>query len=240
MAHIFEEVLPLIDWLQMPIKLPRRTITFLTVGIVILCLLLFFRQIQAFLLELITAFQSIETIREYIAGYGLFAPIISAILMIFQSVIAPLPAFLITIANGALFGFWWGMLLSWGSAMLGAALCFYITRFLGAKYVVRIVGEPAVNKADIFIQKYGNYSILIARLIPYVPFDAVSYVAGLTRIRFIGFWIATGIGQLPATVVYTYLGNRISTHTNLMLLGFGIVISVSIVIWLVKNRKSPN
>lgn len=221
-------------------KLPGNTLTFLIVGIAILCLVLFFRQIQVFLLEFIAAFQSIETVREYIAGYGLFAPFISAILMIFQSVIAPLPAFLITIANGALFGFWWGMLLSWGSAMLGAALCFYIARFLGAKHVARIVSQPVVNKTDQFIQKYGNYAILIARLIPYIPFDVVSYAAGLTRIQFIGFWLATGMGQLPATIVYTYLGNRISTHTNLMLFGFGVVISISIVIWLVKGRNHPN
>ena len=218
--------------------LSRNILIFLIVGIVIISMILFFTQVQVFLLELITAFQSIETIREYIAGYGVFAPIISAILMIFQSIIAPLPAFLITIANGALFGFWWGMLLSWGSAMLGAALCFYIARLLGAKHVARIVSQPVVNKTDQFIQKYGNYAILIARLIPYVPFDAVSYVAGLTRIRFIGFWLATGIGQLPATAVYSYLGNRISTQTNLMLLGFSVVISASIVIWLVKARKS--
>lgn len=221
-------------------RLPRKTLTFLIIGIAILCLILFLRQIQEFLLELIAAFQSIETAREYIAGYGLFAPLISAILMIFQSVIAPLPAFLITIANGALFGFWWGMLLSWSSAMLGAALCFYIARFLGAKHVAKIVSQPVVNKTDQFIQRYGNYAILIARLIPYIPFDVVSYGAGLTRIRFLGFWLATGIGQLPATAVYTYLGNKISTYTNLMLLGFGVVISISIVIWLVKGRKTTN
>ena len=221
-------------------KLPRKTLTFLIIGILILCLILFFRQIQEFLLELIAAFQSIETAREYIAGYGLFAPLISSTLMIFQSVIAPLPAFLITIANGALFGFWWGMLLSWSSAMLGAALCFYIARFLGAKHVAKIVSQPVVNKTDQFIQRYGNYAILIARLIPYIPFDVVSYAAGLTRIRFLGFWLATGLGQLPATAVYTYLGNRISTHTNLMLLGFGVIISVSIVVWLVKKRKPLN
>ncbi|MDE0485186.1 MAG: TVP38/TMEM64 family protein [Candidatus Poribacteria bacterium] len=218
-------------------KLPRKTLAFLIVGILILCLILFFRQIQEFLLELIAAFQSIETAREYIAGYGLFAPLISATLMIFQSVIAPLPAFLITIANGALFGFWWGMLLSWSSAMLGAALCFYIARFLGAKHVAKIVSQPVVNKTDQFIQRYGNYAILIARLIPYIPFDVVSYAAGLTRIRFLGFWLATGLGQLPATAAYTYLGNKISAYTNLMLLGFGVVISISIVIWLVKGRK---
>ena len=53
-----------------------------------------------YLLEFTAAFQSIETARAYIAGYGAFAPVISAVLMVFQSVIAPLPAFLITFANG--------------------------------------------------------------------------------------------------------------------------------------------
>ena len=89
------------------------------------------RQVWEYFLELIAAFQSIETARAYIAGYGALAPVVSAILMIFQSVIAPLPAFLITFANGLLFGVWWGAALSWSSAMLGAALCFYIARFLG-------------------------------------------------------------------------------------------------------------
>ncbi len=221
-------------------KLPRNIAIFLLAAITILLLVLFFGQIRKFLSEFIAAFSSIETVQDYIEGYGLFAPLISALLMIFQSVIAPLPAFLITIANGALFGFWRGMLLSWSSAMLGAALCFNITRFFGAKHVAKIVTQPVLDKTDQFIQKYGNYAILIARLLPYVPFDVVSYVAGLTRMRFIGFWLATGIGQLPATAVYTYLGNKISVNTRLMLYGFGIAISVSIITWLVKSHKYKN
>lgn len=221
-------------------KLPRYIAPVIVVAIALIFILLFFSQFQHFLSEIIAAFSSIESTREYIASFGLFAPLISALLMIFQSVIAPLPAFLITIANGALFGFWWGMLLSWSSAMLGAALCFIIARFFGAEHVAKIVTQPVVDKTDQFIQKYGNYAILIARLLPYVPFDVVSYAAGLTRIRFIGFWVATGIGQLPATAVYTYLGDRISTNTRLMLYGLGIAISVSLVIWLLKNQKSEN
>lgn len=216
----------------------------LVISIAVFPIILYFNQIQDqvsnFLGGFVSAFSSIEKAREYIADFGIFAPLISALLMIFQSVIAPLPAFLITIANGALFGFWLGMLLSWGSAMLGAALCFYIARFFGGKHVAKIVTQPVVDKTDDFLRKYGNYAILIARLLPYVPFDVVSYVAGLTRMQFIGFWIATGIGQLPATAVYTYVGNRISTNTRLMLYGFGIAISVSLVIWLLKNRKSKN
>ncbi len=225
-------------------KFLRNTGLLLVISIAVFIIILYFNQIQAqlsnLLGEFVSAFSSIETAREYIADFGIFAPLISALLMIFQSVVAPLPAFIITIANGALFGFWLGLLLSWGSAMLGAALCFLIARFFGSKHVAKIVTQPVVDKTDDFIKKYGNYAILIARLLPFVPFDVVSYVAGLTRMQFIGFWIATGIGQLPATAVYTYLGNRISTHTRLMLYGFGIAITVSLVIWLFKNRKSKN
>ncbi len=222
----------------------RNLCLLLVISITVFFIVLYFKQFQDQLLtslsEFVSAFSSIEKAREYIAGFGIFAPLISALLMIFQSVVAPLPAFLITIANGALFGFWLGMILSWGSAMLGAALCFYIARFFGGKHMAKIVPQPVIDKTDNFLRRYGNYAILIARLLPFVPFDVVSYVAGLTHKQFIGFWIATGIGQLPATVVYTYVGNRVSTYTKLMLYGFGIAISVSLVIWLLKNRKSKN
>ncbi len=105
------------------------------VGLIVLGI--YHRQIWEYLLELTAAFQSIETARAYIAGYGALAPVISAVLMIFQSVIAPLPAFLITFANGTLFGFWWGSLLSWSSSMVGAASCFYIARYLGIERITR-------------------------------------------------------------------------------------------------------
>ena len=194
------------------------------------------RQVWEYFLELTAAFQSLETARAYIAGYGALAPVVSAILMVFQSVIAPLPAFLITFANGLLFGVWWGAALSWSSAMLGAALCFYIARFLGRPVIVRVLSESTVNMSDRFFQRYGKHAVLIARLVPVISFDAISYGAGLTGMRFLWFAIATGIGQLPATLLYSYLGDRVTGSVKTLFWGFGIVIAVSIVIGLVKRR----
>ena len=194
------------------------------------------RQVWEYFLELTAAFQSIETARAYIAGYGALAPVVSAILMIFQSVIAPLPAFLITFANGLLFGVWWGAALSWSSAMLGAALCFFIARLLGRPVIVRVLSESTVNMSDRFFQRYGKHAVLIARLVPVISFDAISYGAGLTGMRFLWFAIATGIGQLPATLLYSYLGDRVTGSVKALFWGFGIVIAVSIVIGLIKRR----
>lgn len=195
------------------------------------------KQVWDYLLELTAAFQSIETARAYIAGYGALAPVISAILMVFQSVIAPLPAFLITFANGLLFGVWWGAALSWSSAMLGAALCFFIARALGRPVIVKLLSESAVNMSDQFFQRYGKHAVLIARLVPVISFDVISYGAGLTGMRFLGFAIATGIGQLPATLLYSYLGDRVTGSIKALFWGFGIVIALSIIIGLVKRKN---
>ena len=205
----------------------------LLVGLIVLGV--YHKQVWEYLLELTAAFQSIETARAYIAGYGALAPVVSAILMIFQSVIAPLPAFLITFANGTLFGFWWGSLLSWSSSMVGAAFCFYIARALGIQRITALISQPAVDKTNDFVEKYGTYAILIARLMPFISFDVVSYFAGATRMRFLGFWIATGIGQMPATLVYSYLGERASPHIKWIFFVFAIVVAISIVKWLVRK-----
>lgn len=205
------------------------------VGLIVLGV--YHKQIWEYLLELTAAFRDIETARTYIASYGVLAPIVSAILMIFQSVIAPLPAFLITFANGLLFGVWWGAALSWGSAMIGAALCFFIARGLGRPVIVKLLSEAAVNTSDQFFQRYGKHAVLIARLVPIISFDVISYGAGLTSMQFWGFAIATGIGQLPATLLYSYLGDRATGSIKILLWVFGIVIAVSIVIGLVKRRE---
>ncbi|HEU5316501.1 MAG TPA: TVP38/TMEM64 family protein [Chloroflexota bacterium] len=137
--------------------------------------------------------------------------------MVLQSVAAPLPAFVITIVNGLLFGALWGGLLSWSSAMVGAALCYAIARALGRPVVERLVGARPLAKSDAIFERYGTHAVLIARLIPLISFDVVSYAAGLTSIGFLPFLVATGIGQLPATVVYSLLGQNIGAGPRVAL-----------------------
>ena len=217
----------------------KRLIILLSIVLVGLVILLgiYHKQVWEYFLELTAVFQNVETARANIASYGALAPVVSAVLMIFQSVIAPLPAFLITFANGLLFGVWWGAALSWSSAMLGATLCFFIARLLGRPVIIRLLSESAVNTSDRFFQRYGKHAVLIARLVPVISFDAISYGAGLTGMRFLWFGIATGIGQLPATLLYSYLGDRVTGSIKALFWGFGVVIAISIIIGLVKHRK---
>ena len=122
--------------------------------------------------------------------------------------------------------------------MLGAALCFFIARALGRPVVIKLLSESAINTSDRFFQRYGQHTVLIARLVPVISFDVISYGSGLTSMRFLGFAVATGIGQLPATLLYSYLGDRVSGSIKALFWGFGIVIAVSIIIWIVKTKTA--
>lgn len=178
---------------------------------------------------------SVEQVKGYILSFGIFAPIVSFLLMIFQSVAAPLPAFLITFANAALFGWVKGAILSWTSAMAGAALCFYIGRIYGRGPVEKLTSKEGLKSVDVFFEKYGKHGILIARLLPFVSFDIVSYAAGLTSISFSSFFMATGIGQLPATIIYSYVGGMLTGGAKKFVTGLLILFSTSVLVFMIKK-----
>ena len=167
---------------------------------------------------------------DFMAQYGPAAAVVSFLLMVFQSVIAPLPAFLITIANANLFGWWQGAILSWASAMAGAALCFWIARVVGREAVEKLAGKNGIRQMEEFFQRHGTQSVLIARLLPFVSFDWVSYFAGLTSMRFWSFFWATGLGQLPATIVYSYVGGMLTGGAKLLMTGLLILFALAILV----------
>jgi uncharacterized membrane protein YdjX (TVP38/TMEM64 family) len=170
---------------------------------------------------------AITAFKNYLLGFGPWAPLVSALLMVFQAVVAPLPAFVITFANGMLFGWAWGALLSWSSAMLGAAVCFWIARALGRPAVEKLVGgTTALEVSDLFFTRYGDKAVVIARLLPFVSFDIISYGAGLTSIGFLRYFVATGLGQLPATLLYSYLGQNLTGSILVLFWVFTVTLAI--------------
>ena len=151
-------------------------------------------------------------LRDLLAPYGDRAWIITSLLMILQSLAAPIPAVPITLCNALIYGPWLGALISWGSAELASAICFLLARALGQPFVAKLFRPKLLAKIDGFFARDGFAAVLVLRLIPYVSFDIVSYAAGVTAMRLLPFLIATGIGQAPATLVYSFAGAEIVTN----------------------------
>ena len=191
------------------------------VAVALLLVYLFVPAVNKLINDIVKMFQTgnFSAMRSFIAQYGAWAMVVSSLLMIFQSLAAPLPAFFITLTNANLFGWWQGCILSFVSSMAGAALCFYIARILGRDVVEKICTKGALKQIEDFFAKYGKKCILVARLLPFISFDVVSYAAGLTAMDFWGFFIATGIGQMPACIVYSYVGGMLTGGAQLLFTG---------------------
>ncbi len=166
----------------------------------------------------------IAGLRDYIVSFGVWAPVASCFLMVLQALVAPVPSFLITFANGLAFGVFWGWMLSLFGHVLAAAVCFGISRALGRGPVEVLVGRAGLESADRWFARWGVYAVFAGRLVPGVAFDAISYAAGLTRMRFRSFMAATALGIFPQTFLYSYLGRQAPQYVGLFLITSGLVL----------------
>jgi uncharacterized membrane protein YdjX (TVP38/TMEM64 family) len=175
----------------------------------------------------ITARNDVDALREYILAFGVWAPIISIGLMILQSIIAPIPAFLIVFANGMAFGTIPGWLLSLFGQSLAAGICFVIARLLGRNAVQALVGRFGLESADAWFARWGVLGLFITRLVPGIGFDAISYAAGLTRMPFSTFMWVTLAGSGPQLLLYSFLGQN-ATEYIWWLLGATVVVACGV------------
>ena len=177
---------------------------------------------------------SVESIIGYIRSFGPYAVAVSFFLMVFQSVAAPLPAFLITFANAAIW-----MVERCNPVMEqcngSAILCFMIARIAGRDVVEKLTTKFAMDSIEQYFERYGKHTILICRLLPFVSFDFVSYAAGLTSMSMAAFLIATGIGQLPATIVYSYVGGMLTGSVKMVVTALLLIFALSVFVALAKK-----
>jgi uncharacterized membrane protein YdjX (TVP38/TMEM64 family) len=179
----------------------------------------------------------IAGLRDYILSFGLWAPVASCFLMVLQALVAPVPSFLITFANGLAFGVFWGWMLSVFGHVLAASVCFGISRALGRVPVEVLVSKAGLESADRWFARWGVYAVFAGRLLPGVAFDAISYAAGLTNMRFRNFLAATILGIVPQTFLYSYLGRQAPEYVGLFLVTTGIFLLAVIVVAAVRYRR---
>ena len=158
----------------------------------------------AFLMQKI----GVSELRELIGEHAIFAP------MIYVLCFAILPIFLfpvpiLAVVAGTAFGLFAGSLYTIIGAMINSVLMFYIARFLGfcavsaftqnsKSKILKTLGEPG-----------GKFSlILILRLMPLVPYNALNYACGVMNVSLRDYVVATFVGIVPATFIMVNLGEK--------------------------------
>lgn len=152
-----------------------------------------------------------EHIRRSLAGLGLAAPFASIGLNVLQGVVAPIPGFVVPFINGMVFGTWPGMLITWIGGIAAASACFGISRTFGRGVAEGMCRRfVAMERANHLIERHGLGAIVLARSLPGMPFDAFSYLGGLSRVSYRRFVLGTAIGSAPHALAYSLMGSHLA------------------------------
>ena len=143
-------------------------------------------------------------VRQLIAQAGDMAPLLFVAGYALATVLF-LPGSVLTIAGGALFGPVAGTLYSLTGATLGATLAFLAARYLASDLVARRTGGRLAEFVK-GVAAEGWRFVAFVRLVPLLPFNALNYALGLTRIPLGQYVVASYLAMLPGAAAYAYLG----------------------------------
>jgi uncharacterized membrane protein YdjX (TVP38/TMEM64 family) len=143
---------------------------------------------------------------DWASGTGVAGLVAFAIIYMVAAVLF-LPASILTLGAGAVFGILRGTVVVSAGATLGAAAAFLIARYLARARVALWAEEnPRFAALDRAVGNEGGRIVFLMRLSPIFPYNLLNYLFGLTRVGFVPYLLASWLGMLPGTILYVYLG----------------------------------
>ena len=157
-----------------------------------------------------------EQFRLWVSGHGIWSRFAFIGMMIVQVVVALIPGEPLEIGAGYAFGFWEGTLLCMIGVVLGGALVFWMTRKWGTKIVSLFFSMEKIQSLK-FLQDSRRLHFLTFLLffIPGTPKDLLTYVVGLTPIRFSVYLLIANLARLPSVITSTIGGNALGEKNYL-------------------------
>jgi uncharacterized membrane protein YdjX (TVP38/TMEM64 family) len=145
---------------------------------------------------------------EWVNGLGAWGPAVF-IAGYVVAVVAFVPASLLTLAGGAIFGITAGVAYVFAAAVVGSSLAFLVSRYLARAAIERrLAGNDKFAAIDRAVGRQGRRIVFLLRLSPAFPFNLLNYGLGLTSVRFVDYLVAS-FGMLPGTLLYVYSGKAV-------------------------------
>jgi len=149
-----------------------------------------------------------ERISRWLEGFGPWAPLISIGLNAAQVLLAPIPGQVLGLANGFIFGFFWGTLYSMAGLLLGSAMAMGLGRWLGRPAVVHLIGADKLDRLDGLAARRGPLFFFLIFLLPLVPDDIACFAIGLSPLSIPIMLLLAAIGRLPGLIVSSWIGSH--------------------------------
>ncbi|MEO8578510.1 MAG: TVP38/TMEM64 family protein [Gemmatimonadales bacterium] len=147
----------------------------------------------------------LQNFAMWVDGLGPLAPVVFIAGYIVATV-AFVPGSILTLAAGAIFGVVRGTAYAFVGATLGAFAAFLVARYVARPFVERrLAGNRKFQRVDRIIQQGGGRMVLLMRLSPILPFNALNYSLGISKVGFRSYVLGS-VGMIPGTLLYVYYG----------------------------------
>ncbi len=184
----------------------------------------------------------------WITGLGPWGPVVFVVLYVTAAVLL-LPAVVLTLGAGAVFGVARGFVAVWVGATLGATAAFLIGRYLARGWVARrIESNPKFSAIDEAVAREGWKIVGLTRMSPAFPYVLLNYAFSLTRVSARDFVLATAVGMIPGIAMYVYIGSlagtlagagaRARTPAEWALYAVGLLATVAVTVYVTRVARA--
>src|SRR5262245_21010407 len=145
--------------------------------------------------------------RAWIESYKSNAELIFVLVQCMQVLLFFIPGEVTQFAGGYIFGTWKGLLLSYLGLTLGSVMAFYLARLFGYDAIDLLISRETLWKFDRLVYgKSGFWPMFVLFLLPGIPKDLLCYIAGLTPMHIVTFFLISTVGRFPGVMLSSVLG----------------------------------
>lgn len=149
-----------------------------------------------------------QELKETLNSFGWRGVLVFMLFQVLQVIVAAIPGEFVQLAGGYIYGTLTGTLYSLTGIVAGSVIVFYVSRLLGYPLVKTFVSQKNVEKFNFMINSNkSEIAMFLLFLIPGIPKDILTYIAGLTPIKPLRFFAIIFVGRLPALFASSLVGS---------------------------------
>ena len=176
--------------------------------------------------------------REYVLSFGSWSAVVFMLFQVLQVVIAVIPGEPVQIAGGYIFGTFWGTIYSTLGITVGYIIVFTGVKLFGFPLVKKFVSEKELDKFSTLINSPKlETTIFLLFLIPGIPKDILVYIAGLTPIKPVLFFIIITFARFPAMLGSSYIGAKIESSQYFIAITVSVIASILFVLGYIYKQR---
>jgi uncharacterized membrane protein YdjX (TVP38/TMEM64 family) len=221
------------------------TKTILKIGILVILIavmIFLFIKYSSFIMKMVPhSLKDLGNFKDYILSFKALGVLIYICFQILHVIIIFIPGEFVQIAGGFIYGTFFGTLYTFIGIFLGINLVFFATRIFGYSLIKFFIPKDKLEKYNYLINNpRAEIIMFFLFLIPGIPKDALTYIAGLTPVKPLRFILLCSVARFPGIFFSAYIGSNLESRNYLMVIIISIIAVILFILGVIFQEKIVN